>query len=188
MAIGFFLLLLNFSCCSPEVYIKKEHDSYKNSTTYTGVYNSSEELNSAITAELRGSNIITSRCILKVVPYMEVHGDKIGFFGVLVGYHGNDWLYIQEGESLYFDIDGSKSSLNNKPNTIQTEASAGRIWEGVAYYAPLSLIEKIANAKTVQCRLYGKNDNFDKTFDIHEISLFKLILDERFKICNQQQK
>lgn len=92
----------------------------------------------------------------------------------VIQYEADDWLFIR---NMIFNIDGDNVTFI--PNNMERDNNYGRIWEWSDEPASLesSLIEKIANAKSVKVKFNGDQYYDTRTMSSKQIEAFKQTLD-----------
>lgn len=75
---------------------------------------------------------------------------------IIAEYHHDDWLFIEEGESLVFLIDGEKHAVSTVTTAISREVlHGGYVRERVVYIAEPVLFDKIGLSEEVVFKLIG---------------------------------
>lgn len=92
----------------------------------------------------------------------------------VIQYEADDWLFIR---NMIFNIDGDNVTFI--PNDMERDNDYGRIWEWSDEPASLesSLVEKIANAKSVKVKFNGDQYYDTRTMSSKQIEAFKQTLD-----------
>lgn len=92
----------------------------------------------------------------------------------VIQYEADDWLFIR---NMIFNIDGDNVTFI--PNDMERDNDYGRIWEWSDEPASLesSLVEKIANAKSVKVKFNGDQYYDIRTMSSKQIEAFKQTLD-----------
>lgn len=87
----------------------------------------------------------------------------------------DQWMFIEGGESLVLLVDGEKFPLYSKKGSRgDRDVISGRNLKEVAsYLANPDLLRKIASAKAVSLRLYGKKYALQRRFGPEHVEAFR---------------
>lgn len=98
-------------------------------------------------------------------------------YQLIVCYQGHDWMFIQEGKSLLFLIDGKKMVFEGKGSQSSRDMSDGHVNELANYHdVDYDSLLLIANAKEVKVRIVGGKKDCDRFFNQQNFHIFKRFL------------
>lgn len=160
-----FLLVTTIAAFTMEACSSSMYHSYKVSTDrndFDGIVNTqmsgnylSESANSNTSAWLNIQKTISTKT--SVVNY-----------ALIVEYWATDWIFIGEGESLAFLIDGKRvgySGEGSSKHRSTTTGMQGAVIQEVAYYqVTADFLHQIASAKEVRLRVNGSKGFFERQF------------------------
>lgn len=79
-------------------------------------------------------------------------------YSLIIHYHNSDWIFIEQGESLVFLVDGERIGLETAGSLDnRTVNGDGTITEVARYSINKEDFEKIVNASSIEFKLSGSN-------------------------------
>ncbi|WP_169628195.1 hypothetical protein [Ferrimonas futtsuensis] len=123
--------------------------------------------------------------------FTDVNGHSLGI-SIAVIIHFEDWVFINSGESLVLMVDGERMPFISPSGSLHQRgilkglagAVAGtRIREEAHYPLKTDQIERLANAKSIELKVYGSKGTFERSFGTEHIEAIKAYY-EKFILKN----
>jgi len=152
--------IINQKHLTPKYIIKKENDEFYKLTHHTMMGN------------VLGNSQYWSRIELNCIKL--VNQNDVCDFAISVQYMGEDWLFIEGGESLMLLIDGHVVSYKAIPLLqVREVLYGGKVVEVKLYKVSVEQIKQICVSKTIKVRVRGKY-HLDRFFTKGNIKNFQI--------------
>ncbi len=101
-------------------------------------------------------------------------------FVLLLSYEANNWLFLEDENTLALKIDGERFDLS--PISIERDTSTATSWgvgivETCLFHVSLHLFHLIANAEEIEVRVYGREGTRDYLFPKRVIQQFMIFVE-----------
>lgn len=153
------LVLFVFSLsmgCLKKSYIDRDINEFEN-----------VERISMTSNNLAGAGLLSSTTISLTPSRMKDLSTGTTSYHLVLNYYGQDWIFIDEGETLVFLIDGQRFGLSSDGSLgNRTVGSGGSVYEIAIYDTDMAFIGRIANAGEVKVQIQGQvfeERHFDKS-------------------------
>lgn len=140
------------------------HDQYKGFTRYTPIRSGA----------LNGQGMLSLSFV-----YLDVFVDKRGenySTGLAIIYTGENWMFINPGESLVLMIDGEKMALNSEYGSLHYRKviTHNQVREEAPYFFSAEQIKMLADASNVSLRLYTQNGWLERQMSPENLDSIRL--------------
>jgi hypothetical protein len=121
---------------------------------------------------LSGSAFLGASIWLHCQKVITDKGDN--YYYLIVEYGSDDWLFIEDGESLILLVDGKRIAYNGDGSRKNRDViSAGLVKETAFYEVEIDDIKTIAYAKVVRVKIIGSSYLVERYFSQENILNFR---------------
>lgn len=100
-------------------------------------------------------------------------------YAIVVRYLGEDWLFIEGGESLVLLVDGERLAFSGDGSLQHREVVSGPLCEELAWYdTDFPTLQEIANAEEVRVKVDGADYFVERQFSEKNFSNLQRFLDD----------
>lgn len=179
-AIALFFVLIIQGCASTkqnlDVGYTVYHDPYKNFTRYSVIPS----------GPLDGQSLLSLNFVTMDV-FVDKRQDSLSMSLAII-YEGENWIFINEGESLVLSLDGKMMPLTTLYGSWNNRSVkyAGRVREEAHYKFTPENLHELNKASVVTLRVYGREFTLERQISDkqkHHLQLFE----DKFIVPNQMR-
>lgn len=101
-------------------------------------------------------------------------GDSVSSYQIFVNYEGSEWMFIEEGESLIFLLDGQPLPLSSRDGSSdKRDVYGSKVYERAMYQVAPEQLRQIAKASTIKVRIKGSKFTIDAKPDASNFDLLR---------------
>lgn len=131
------------SCATLSYKVQSKYDKFDNTTHNYMLYN-----------WLGNQSLSSDRFSFDLGEYIQE--DTTNYY-INIIYWGNDWFFIESGESLILLVDGKRISFSGEGSYQSREVITGNLVSEFAYYdITKEGIETLVNAKSIEVKIIGE--------------------------------
>ena len=172
------LFILLSGCASPLNTIYVKHDEFEGSTKYSTACVLKTPTGYGM-LEVMAYNTPTT-IVIGLDKLITVENDTL--YSISASFSSHKWLFIKEGESLIFLIDGEPIKLVGTGSTQHRDASSSvssvSVTEQSIYPVTPNIIKKIASASEVKVKIKGQNEFITGEFSEQCFKNFRRFVNE----------
>lgn len=137
------LFLLVFSC-SPSFTIQYAKDQFDNYEVYFTRWN---------TIKINDNFLWSKSVEINFQVFIKI---PIVQYNIITIYEGDDWLFIEEGESLILLVDGERMAFTGEGSSGHRNVFGGRVSEMAFYDITKEQLRKLAKANEIKVKIIGR--------------------------------
>lgn len=169
MFLFFLMIPLGITGCAFYL-VEKYHDKFNNFTRYSMRFNTLGDKFGDVG-------------IIRINPVCIQKNDKVPHYYLEVEYNDlrdhAQWLFIEDGESLICLVDGQRIGFTGKGSSnYRIVGPGGFVIEQATYDVTPQLLEKMANAKTINVKIIGARCFSERFFTQQNLNNFKRFVSE----------